>query len=171
MPKFVGLDIGGTKFLVASADQHGRIHRRTQAPTPTPLNEGIDLLHQMIEEVACGEQIEAIGAAVGGPLDWRTGIVSPLHQPEWRDIPLKAMMQERWNCPFWVDVDTNVAALGEFYFGGEKAGHFLYITLSTGMGGGFLVDGRIYRGMGDGHPEVGHMAVPLRCSNPARGAM
>ncbi len=72
-------------------------------------------------------------------------------------------MQEEWGCPFWVDVDTNVAALGEYYFGGEKASKLLYITLSTGMGGGFLIDGQVYRGAEGGHPEIGHMSIPFRC--------
>jgi predicted NBD/HSP70 family sugar kinase len=121
----------------------------------------------MIAMVSQGESIAGIGAAIGGPLDWRRGIVSPLHQPLWREVPLKDLMQERWLCPFWVDVDTNIAALGEYFFGGEKAERFVYITLSTGMGGGFLLHGKIYRGMGDGHPEIGHIAVPIHCSNPS----
>jgi predicted NBD/HSP70 family sugar kinase len=108
-----------------------------------------------------------IGAAIGGPLDWEQGIVSPLHQPDWRNVPLKAIMEEKWNCPFHVDVDTNVAALGEYHWGGNEAGRFLYLTLSTGMGGGFLIDGKIYRGQGGTHPEVGHQSIHFLCSNPA----
>jgi glucokinase len=108
-----------------------------------------------------------MGAAIGGPLDWKKGIVSPLHQPAWRNVPLKAMMEEKWRCPFHVDVDTNVAAIGEYRWGGFPAGRFFYLTLSTGMGGGFLLDGRIYRGQGSAHPEVGHQSIHFRCSNPA----
>jgi len=121
----------------------------------------------MIAEVAGNEAILGMGAAVGGPLDWEQGIVSPLHQPAWRDVPLKAIMETRWRCPFRVDVDTNVAAVGEYRWGGISAARFLYLTLSTGMGGGFLVDGQIYRGGGGAHPEVGHQSIHFRCSNPA----
>ena len=167
MNPYVGLDIGGTKFLVASANEHGEIIQRVQAGALTDLLEGIDLLHQMVAAVIGGEPIAGMGAAIGGPLDWQAGVVSPLHQPAWRGVPLKAIMQQRWGCPFWVDVDTNVAALGEYAFGGESARGLLYITLSTGMGGGFLLSGKIYRGMQGGHPEIGHMSVPFRCSNPA----
>jgi glucokinase len=124
----------------------------------------------MIHEVSEQVKLTAIGATIGGPLDWQTGVVSPLHQPAWRNVPLKAVMQQRWGCPLWVDVDTNLAALGEFHFGGETASRLLYITLSTGMGGGYLLDGRIYRGMAGGHPEVGHMAVHFRCRHPERVA-
>jgi glucokinase len=166
MSIYVGLDIGGTKFLVASADDRGEVIRREQQPTPADLQAGLDLLHRMAAAVSDGRPIAALGAAIGGPLDWEKGIVSPLHQPQWRDVPLKAIMESRWGCRFVVDVDTNVAALGEYHFGGERAARFLYITLSTGMGGGFLVDGRIYRGSCGGHPEVGHISIPFRCSNP-----
>jgi glucokinase len=157
--RYVALDIGGTKLLVASADETGSILRRVTRPTPVPLTEGLDALHEMIAEVLDGALPTAIGAAVGGPLDYQTGIVSPLHQPEWREVPLKEIMQERWRCPFMVDVDTNVAALGEYRFGGERKSPLLYMTISTGVGGGLLIDGQIYRGANGAHPEVGHIFV------------
>ncbi|MBA3947155.1 MAG: ROK family protein [Herpetosiphonaceae bacterium] len=166
MALYVGLDIGGTKLLVASADEHGTIIRRTQELTPYDLNEGLALLHTMIERVTNGATITALGAAIGGPLDWQHGIVSPLHQPQWHEVPLKAMMEAVYGCPLYVDVDTNVAALGEWAFGGEQVSRLLYITISTGMGGGFLVDGAIYRGMQGAHPEIAHQAIPYKCSHP-----
>jgi predicted NBD/HSP70 family sugar kinase len=165
MAVFVGLDIGGTKIMVASADREGNILRRARTATTTSLEEDLTNLNSMIAEVAGNEAILGMGAAIGGPLDWERGIVSPLHQPAWRNIPLKAWMESKWNCPFRVDVDTNVAALGEYRWGGASAKRFLYLTLSTGMGGGFLVDGTIYRGQGGAHPEVGHQSVNFRCVN------
>jgi len=167
MGRYVGLDIGGTKCMAASSDTEGRILKRTLRPTPRALQEGLDVLHQMVGEVADGEKIAGIGAAIGGPLDWRSGIVSPLHQPEWRNVPLKAIMEKEWGSPFYVDVDTNIAAFGEYLLGGETARHFLYITISTGVGGGYIVDGKIYRGMGGGHPEAGHQSITFRYSNPS----
>ncbi|MCD4671273.1 MAG: ROK family protein, partial [Anaerolineaceae bacterium] len=167
MAIYVGLDIGGTKFMVAAADDSGRILRRVMEPTPLDLQEGLDLLQRMVAEVADGEQIAGMGAAIGGPLNWQSGVVSPLHQPQWRGVPLKAMMEERWQCPFAVDVDTNVAALGEYHAGGEELDPLLYLTISTGIGGGFLTGGRLYRGTGGAHPEVAHQSIPYRCANPA----
>ena len=165
---YIGLDIGGTKLLVASADERGTILDRVQEPTPQGFEAGLDTLNHMIATVISNREITAIGAAIGGPLDWRRGIVSPLHQPEWRNVPLKALMQERWHCPFFVDVDTNVAAVGEYHFGNEQAPRFLYITISTGIGGGFLLDGKVYRGMDERHPEVGHQSVNYRCTYPEK---
>jgi predicted NBD/HSP70 family sugar kinase len=167
MAVFVGLDIGGTKIMVASADEEGNILRRVRTATSTSLETDLENIDSMIREVAGEEKIQGMGAAIGGPLDWEQGIVSPLHQPAWRAVHLKSIMEERWDCPFQVDVDTNVAALGEYRWGNLDADRFLYLTLSTGMGGGFLVDGKLYRGQDGAHPEVGHQSIHFRCSNPA----
>src|SRR5829696_8596453 len=104
----IGLDIGGTKIMVAAADREGTILRRTRTATSSTLEEDLANINSMIAEVAAEDEIMGMGAAIGGPLDWEQGIVSPLHQPAWRDIPLKAMMESRWGCSFHVDVDTNV---------------------------------------------------------------
>jgi glucokinase len=167
MAVFVGLDIGGTKIMVAAADRAGNILRRVRTATSSSLEADLTNINNMIAEVAAEHKIMGMGAAIGGPLDWEQGIVSPLHQPAWRNIPLKAIMEAKWDCPFHVDVDTNVAAVGEYRWGEVSARRFLYLTLSTGMGGGFLVDGKIYRGQDGAHPEVGHQSVHFRCSNPA----
>lgn len=165
---YVGLDIGGTKLMAAAANRDGRVIATLRAPTPLDLNEGLAALDGMIAQLAAGNEIAAIGAAAGGPLNWRTGMVSPLHQPEWRDVPLKARMEARWGCPFYVDVDTNVAALAEYLAAGENIGGLLYITLSTGMGGGLIVGGQIFRGHGEAHPEIAHQSVCYRCAAPER---
>jgi predicted NBD/HSP70 family sugar kinase len=160
----VGLDIGGTKMIAAAADEKGRIIKRERAPTPRSLAGGLALLDEMIEEVCDGGEIIAMGAAAGGPLNWETGVVSPLHQPEWRNIPLKTIMEARYGCHFSVDVDTNLAALAEYHHSGERVSKLLYITISTGLGGSLVVDGEIYRGMNGEHPEIGHQAVCYRLS-------
>lgn len=167
MGVYIGLDIGGTKLMVAAATAEGVILRRTRQDTTQNLEDDLALLNHMAEQVSAGEAILGMGAAIGGPLDWRKGVVSPLHQPAWRNVHLKDIMESRWGCPFYVDVDTNIAALGEYMFGNVSARRFLYLTLSTGMGGGFLMDGKTFRGSNDSHPEVGHQSIPYRCANPA----
>ena len=168
---YLGLDIGGTKFQVASANEKGDILRRVRAETPLQLDAGLNLLHEMIGQVIEKEKISSIGVAIGGPLDPRSGIVSPLHQPEWRNVPLKEILESAYQCPCRIEVDTDAAALAE---GEDRASHsesisrLLYLTLSTGMGGGFLVDGAIYRGFSGSHPEVAHQAIPFRCDHPER---
>lgn len=156
---YIGVDLGGTKTIVASADKNGNILKKEASKTPVDLEKGLEMLENMISSVAVG-RIESVGCACGGPLDWKKGVVSPVHMPNWRSVHLGDFIKDRFSCDFYVDVDTNIAALGEYYFG-KASGYkkFIYLTLSTGMGGAFLIDGRIYRGKDDGHPEIGHQAI------------
>jgi glucokinase len=163
---YIGLDIGGTKTIVASFSEAGELHHRSTFSTPRDLQTGMDLIHSHILELSIGSRIAGIGASIGGPLDYQTGVVSPLHQPGWRKVPLKEMLESRYQAPFFVDVDTNVAALAEYHTCSQKPESLLYITISTGMGGGFIRSGSIYRGNGGAHPEIAHQAIPYRCAHP-----
>ncbi len=156
---YIGLDIGGTKILAAAADSRGRLVRRRKIASPADGAEGLRSLFDLVDDLAAAGPIAAIGAACGGPLDRRSGLISPLHQPGWHNMALGAALQERYNVPFRVEVDTDAAALAEGLFGGRKAERLLYVTLSTGVGGGLLVDGEIYRGAGGVHPEIGHQQI------------
>jgi glucokinase len=159
---YIALDIGGTKFMAAAIDCNKQIIAREKAAAPSTLREGLDLLKSMIGRVCGNAEIVAIGASAGGPLDYLTGVISPLHSPEWRNVPLKSIMEKEYKVPFTVDVDTNAAALAEYQFCDKKADRLLYLTLSTGLGGGFIVDGQIYRGSNGSHPEVGHQGIIYR---------
>lgn len=168
MGVYIGIDIGGTKMMTAAVDTDMQILRRSKEPTPLDLQEGLEQLHAMIAKVAETEEIIGIGLAIGGPIDIPAGTVSPLNQKQWRDIPLRKMMESRWGCPFHFGVDTDVAAVGEYYLRKLDLERFLYVTISTGVGGGFLLNGKVYRGLKGAHPEVGHQAIPSRCKYPDR---
>ena len=165
---YLGLDIGGTQMRAAVSGTDRRILRRAVAPTPVDLDAGLGLLWQLGDDVRRSEPIAGIGVSIGGPLDWRTGVVSPLHQPAWRDVPLGDLLRQRFDCPVSIDVDTNVAAVGEYLADASQPSRLLYLTLSTGMGGGFIVDGRLYRGANGAHPEVAHQSIAYRCRFPER---
>ncbi|HEX2901470.1 MAG TPA: ROK family protein [Bacteroidia bacterium] len=164
----IGIDIGGTKMMAAAVNAGMQVIRRCKAPTPEDLQAGLDQLHAMVAEVAAGEQILGIGLAIGGPIDLAAGTVSPLNQPQWRDVPLKRMLEDRYGCPFHYGVDTDVAAVAEYHLAGLDVARFLYVTISTGVGGGFLLDGKVYRGIHGIHPEVGHQSVAARVKYPER---
>jgi glucokinase len=159
---YISLDIGGTKLMAAAFSDSHQILARERADTPLALEQGVALLKQLAHSVAGGRTVRALGASAGGPLNYRTGVVSPLHMPAWREVPLKALIEAEFNAPFAVDVDTNAAALAEYSFGGNRSSRLLYVTVSTGMGGGFVVDGELYRGTEGAHPEIGHQAIAHR---------
>jgi glucokinase len=110
---YISLDIGGTKLMVAAFSDSHEILARERADTPASLEQGLALLKQLAHTVAAGRSLKALGASAGGPLNYRTGVVSPLHMPAWREVPLKALFEAEFKAPFAVDVDTNAAALAE----------------------------------------------------------
>lgn len=175
-PLLVGIDLGGTKIQVAATDFSGHVLARLREPTPRSLPEGLDLLRQALTTVAQGAPIAGIGVAIGGPINALTGVVSPLHQPEWRDVPLGRHL-ETWSAgaPWRIEVDTDAAALAEYHLGGHGVERLLYVTVSTGVGGGFVVAGDVFRGADGAHPEFGHQAVPggegVACPCGAQGCL
>ena len=159
---YIALDMGGTKLLAAAIDRGRNVIARERAQTPRSLQEGLSLLKQMVRTVAGGSRILAIGVSAGGPLQHETGVLSSLHFPEWHEVPFKQIMEAEFGCPLRVEVDTDAAVLAEYRFGGHSIRRLLYVTLSTGVGGGFMIDGELYRGVDGSHPEVGHHAAPYR---------
>ena len=90
---YISLDIGGTKCMVAAFSDSLELIARERADTPRSLSEGLSLLTTLTKKVAGGSSIKAIGASAGGPLDYARGVISPLHMPEWRKVPLKQIFQ------------------------------------------------------------------------------
>jgi glucokinase len=165
---YISLDIGGTKLMVAAFSDSYEILARERADTPVSLEEGLAVLKKLAHTVAGERPVRALGASAGGPLNYRRGVVSPLHMPTWREVPLKEIFEDEFKAPFAVDVDTNAAALAEHSFGDGQSDRLLYITVSTGMGGGFVVDGELYRGTNGSHPEVGHQAIAYQLPRSER---
>jgi glucokinase len=168
MGVYIGIDIGGTKMMVAAVDAEMRILRRVKAATPLNLQEGLEQLYALIDDMAEKEEILGLGMAIGGPIDIAAGTVSPLNLPEWRDVPIRQLLETRYGCPLHYGVDTDVAAVAEYRLAGLRVVRFLYVTISTGVGGGFLIDGQVYRGLDGAHPEVGHQGIPARVRYPER---
>ncbi|MEM0996692.1 MAG: ROK family protein [Bacteroidota bacterium] len=170
---YIGIDIGGTKMMVAAVSPnfgpgHTALGGRRKAPTPADPDAAQACLEAMIAEVAGDEEIIGIGCAIGGPIDLVAGTVSPLNMPRWRGIPMKKRMEDRYGCPFYFGVDTDAAAVAEYYLAGLDVRRFLYVTISTGVGGGFLLEGQVYRGLAGSHPEVGHQSIAFKVRHPER---
>jgi glucokinase len=168
----LGLDIGGTKLAAGVVDLTGRV--RSFRTAPTPVADGpvpaLDLLFSLGRQVMTDAEVVAVGVGCGGPLDADRGVLlSPPHLPGWRDVPVAALAAREFGVPATVDNDGTAAAEAEHRFGaGAGTRQMVYLTLSTGVGGGVVLDGRLYRGATGNGAELGHVVVDWQ-GRPCRG--
>src|SRR5262252_413372 len=171
----LGIEIGGTKLQLALGDEAGKIReRRRLAVEKARGAEGIrQQIEQALPNLIRGEKPAAIGVGFGGPVDWKTGRVCRSHQIEgWSEFDLGSWLRKFTGVQVIVDNDANVAALGEAKRGaGVGFNPVFYVTLGSGVGGGLVVDGKIYHGATPGESEIGHVrldrvgtTVESRCS-------
>lgn len=167
----VGVDLGGTKISAILADASGNIVARDLRDTLAQQGpeEVIRRIIESIKQVATVADIAGIGIGAAGTCEASTGIVaSSPHLPGWRNVPLKDIIHQEFGLPTYLDNDANVAALGEYYFGaGVGIDNLIYVTVSTGIGGGVIIDGKIYRGVSGSAGEIGHMTIDVngpRCA-------
>ncbi len=164
----IGLDVGGTKTAVVLGDYGGKIHERREFPTRP--ERGFQATFQQVCEclqtvrdraTQSGREPAAISVSIGGPLDIARGIVrSPPNLPGWDDIPLKSLLEERFGLPVHVEHDGNAGALAEWYFGAARGcQNVIFLTMGTGIGGGLILNGQLYRGTTDLAGEVGHVRI------------
>lgn len=179
----VGIDIGGTKLATVVADDGGNILSKVRRPTQSDKGpeHAIHLLFEMVDQTIlqtglARKDISAIGISCGGPLDTETGVVySPPNLPGWDAFPLKDRLESKFKIPATIENDANACALAEYRFGGGKGyDAVLYMTMSTGIGGGIVINGQIYHGANDSAGEVGHQILlpdgPL-CGCGKRGCL
>ena len=128
-----------------------------RASSPAGAEEGVAELVAMARRIA-PEGIARIGVSTAGPLDFVTGVIDPLNMPGWQGFPLAAELRRQLGAPVAIDNDANVAGLGEWHEGaGRGARTMVYYTVSTGIGTGVIIDGRIHHGAQD--TEGGHQVV------------
>jgi len=164
----IGLDIGGTKFAVIEGDGKARILSRRQEATRAEC--GFEdtfarlctaVSSAQAEATAAGRRVCALSVSIGGPLDIARGIIySPPNLPGWDAIPLRDLLIDRFGLPVFVEHDGNAGAIAEWRFGAGRGAHNLvFLTMGTGLGGGFILNDHIYRGASDLAGEVGHMCI------------
>lgn len=176
MSYYLGIEIGGTKLQMVSAEAQAKLvdQRRFQVER----SEGAGGIRRQIEHTL-PELLErwkpvAVGVGFGGPVDGNSGRIARSHQIEgWSGFNLRAWLERlSGGLPVWVENDANTAALGEALRGaGAGSNPVFYVTLGSGVGGGCVVDGRIYHGAAPGESEIGHLRldrsgtlVEQRCS-------
>jgi glucokinase len=169
----VGIDIGGTKLLAVVLDADGVIVREQLAPSPIEFDAVVAAIAQEINALVDTTGAGAAGLGIAGMVD-RNGVVAYApNMPGLRRAPVRAAVEERITVPLAVDNDANVAALGEARYG-SAAGRrdVLLVTLGTGIGGGLVLDGDLYRGAHGYAGEIGHFMVDIDgplCACGARG--
>lgn len=172
----LAVDIGGTKIITAIITADGQV--LAEACQPTLAGEGVpavigrlfsaidNLLQQNSLKTS---HLRGISLAVAGPIDSKRGIVtvSP-NMPDWHDVPLREMIRQRYEGETFLVNDASAAALGEHRFGaGRGINDLVLLTLGTGIGGGIIIDGRLYGGAGGAAGEIGHMVIDV--NGPACG--
>ena len=164
----LGIDIGGTKIAFALADPSGRIlarHRRKTEPTGDP-DRDLDRIaydvRALLAKAGAGEgALQRIGVSVPGPLDTERGlVVRPPNLPNWEAVRVAPRLEAEIGCPVSLENDANAAALAEYHFGaGQGTQDMVYLTVSTGVGGGIILAGRLHRGRIGSAGELGHTPV------------
>jgi glucokinase len=164
----LGLDIGGTKLAAGPVTHAGEPLAWERGPSDAAA--GPDrVIERLVElarlslrraNVSLGD-VAAIGVGCGGPLDAERGVITnALNNPGWIDVPLKRILEDALGRPVHVENDANAAALGEQRFGaGRGVSNLVYVTVSTGIGGGVIIGGNLYRGENGNAGEIGHIAV------------
>ena len=163
----VGVDMGGTKILASVIDTAGRIISRSKTATKADKDASkvIDRIARCIRQAIGRSEIEssqirAIGIGAPGPLDPETGVVIFAPNLGWSNVPLKSELESRTGIPVFVDNDVNLCTLGESAFGvGQGVKSLVGIFVGTGIGGGIILDGKLFHGASETAGEVGHIIV------------
>jgi len=179
----LGLDIGGTKLAAGVVRSDGAVASlltRATGAADGPervIARLLDLARDAISETdVASAQLAGIGIGCVGPLDSVRGVVqNPPNLPGWLEVPLVARVEEALGLPTRLENDATAATLGEFVYGaGRGCGHMLYLTISTGVGGGAVIDGVLHRGRTGNGGELGHIVVVhggRRCGCGSRGCL
>ena len=167
----IGIDIGATRMRVGRRDGRGGLHAERML-TPYAGADGAARLVELARQIA-PEGVARVGISAAGPLDFARGITNPLNLPGWHGYPLVDELARQLGARVALDNDANCAGLGEWHEGaGRGARTLVYYTISTGVGTGVIIDGRIHHGAHDtegGHQIVWPDGPPCACG--ARGCL
>ena len=162
----VGIDVGGTKIAAGLVDREGRVRRRchTTSHAERPPHEVIAAIERLYAELAerAGGEVAAVGVGFAGNLDAARGeVLVSSNLPAWDHFPLRATLQRRLGVPVALDNDVNMAVVAEHRYGaGRGCRNLCFLTVSTGLGIGIVVDGKVYAGSGSAG-ELGHVVIEL----------
>lgn len=166
----VGIDIGGTKICACIGDSNGKIIASKRIQTQplhgwkNGLKATVDLIHELLNEHTVPlKHIDAIGISSPGPISTKEGkMLKPPNLPGWENAPLVSFFKDSFHKKVVMNNDANAAAVAEYQFGSAKGTpNLIYLTCSTGMGGGAIVNGKLVQGSSDTAAEVGHFVLDI----------
>jgi glucokinase len=161
------VDIGGTKIAAGGVTEDGTIVHRCERPTDPARGfpDAVQRISQMLRavEARCSARFDGIGIACPGPLDPKSGVLGEVGTlPGWQNGNLCQDLQKDFGVAIAVENDADAAALAEAAWGSARGTEsFIYLTFSTGIGGGIIIQGKLYRGVDGSHPELGHQVIDL----------
>lgn len=164
---YIGVDLGGTKILTAIADKEGELISRSKLPTEADRGTGVIIeninrsINHALEQAGLDHRsIIRIGVGSPGPLSTGEGIIYENSNLPWKNVPIVDLLEEKTGIPVKLENDANAAAMGEKWFGaGRGIDNLIYVTISTGIGAGIIIERQVYHGINDGAGEVGHMTL------------
>lgn len=174
---FGGIDLGGTKILVLISDAQGKVLGSARVATlaaqgpEAVIGHILDAVREAAHEAGVAvSALRCVGVSAPGPIDAVAGIVTdPPNLPGWHDVPLARILRERLGMPAVLENDANCGGVGEHHFGAARGyKHVIFVTMSTGIGGGIIIDNELYVGASGAAGEVGHIVVAL--DGPTCGA-
>ena len=164
---YAGLDLGGTKIAAAVLTRAGRTVGRARLNSEAGTS-GDTVAAAMVRAVqaalkragATPDALRGVGIGAPGPLDWKAGVIQFAPNLGMRDYPLRAYVEERLGVPVFLDNDVNMGTYGEYLAGAARGHHYvLGVFCGTGIGGGLVVDGQVFRGANGTAGEIGHLIV------------
>src|SRR5919107_440770 len=172
----IGLDIGGTKIAGGVVDRQGRVHAELEEPTPAHSGAVViaTILLDLVERLRVGRDVAAVGVGAAGLVRWPEGRMLWAPNNAYRNWAIRDELERETGLPAVVDNDANVAGFAEARLGERSYRQMLFVTVGTGIGGGLVLDGEIYRGPTGMGAELGHMNVdPLgpRCGCGLHGCL
>ncbi len=174
---YIGIDLGGTNIAVGIVNKDGEILSSASRPTLSGRNyseiilDMIELCHEVTQSAGFSvSDIESIGVGSRGAIDSKNGVILCDNTLGLKDFPLAQEIRKHFDVPVLIENDANAAAYGEYCINGDGKDSFIAVTLGTGVGGGIIIDKKIYRGFNSAAGELGHMALvhkgnPCPCGN------
>jgi len=159
----IGVDLGGTKMLVGVLADTEPLYEQREASTGQTEDELVELLVREVEEAREARPgVTAVGLGIPATIDHDSGVAVAAVNLPLSDLPIRDIVSERTGLPVFVDNDGNVAALAEYLYGAAKGmPHIVMLTVGTGIGGGLILGGEIYRGSTGAGAELGHVVIQV----------